>query len=142
LPIDDHRDEILQHINDHRVTIIHGETGCGKSSRVPLMLLEELGSGRHGARMFVSQPRRIAAKALMDRVRQASCEDLIGMRLGHGMRTEGPQTRVWFVTAGYLVRLLAHHPEAFSEHTHLIIDEVHERSVDTDILCLLAKRLL
>ncbi|CAM9299772.1 unnamed protein product [Chrysoparadoxa australica] len=64
------------------------------------------------------------------------------MRLGHGVRDETKHTRVWFCTCGYLVRLLAHHPEAFNDHTHLIIDEVHERSVDTDILCLLAKRLL
>jgi hypothetical protein len=58
-------------------------------------------------------------------VRQApGCHDLVGMRLGHGMRTETPATRIWFVTTGYLVRLLAHHPEIFNDHTHLVIDEV------------------
>jgi HrpA-like RNA helicase len=46
------------------------------------------------------------------------------------------------VTTGYLVRVLANSPERFNEITHLIIDEVHERSVDTDILCLLCRRLL
>jgi hypothetical protein len=60
-----------------------------------------------------------------NRVRQApGCRDLVGMRLGHGMRTETPATRIWFVTTGYLVRLLAHHPEIFNDHTHLVIDEV------------------
>jgi hypothetical protein len=58
-------------------------------------------------------------------VRQApGCHDLVGMRLGHGMRTETAATRIWFVTTGYLVRLLAHHPEIFNDHTHLVIDEV------------------
>ncbi|KAL9189818.1 hypothetical protein ACHAXT_009493 [Thalassiosira profunda] len=95
--------------------------------------------------MIISQPRRIAAKALAERVR--SCEpDLaakVGLRMGHGIREyETSKTRAWFVTTGYVVRLLANHPSWFDSHTHLIIDEVHERSVDTDILCLLCRRLL
>ena len=53
-----------------------------------------------------------------------------------------PPSRCWFCTTGYIVRLLANHPSYFDYHTHLIIDEVHERSVDGDLLCLLAKRLL
>ena len=63
LPIDDHEEAILENIRNHRVTIIHGETGCGKSSRVPVMLLKAPppdGSLRK-VRFFISQPRRIAA---------------------------------------------------------------------------------
>jgi len=140
LPIDVLEEEIIQHIQTHRITIIHGETGCGKSSRVPVMLYHSTPN----ARMFVAQPRRIAATALATRVRDVSGIDPsnIGLRLGHGVKDENPGCRIWFVTTGYLVRLLAHHPEAFESHTHLIIDEVHERSVDIDILCLLARRLL
>ena len=66
----------------------------------------------------------------------------VGMRMGFGVKDESEETIIHFVTTGYIVRLLAHHPESFSEHTHLIIDEVHERSVDGDLLCLLARRLL
>jgi HrpA-like RNA helicase len=95
--------------------------------------------------MMISQPRRIAAKALAERVR--TCEpdlaDKIGLRMGHGVREhETSSTRAWFVTTGYLVRVLANNPGWFDSHTHLIIDEVHERSIDTDILCLLCRRLL
>ena len=95
--------------------------------------------------MFITQPRRIAAKSLTERVRD--CEpDLrkkLALRMGHGMREyEGMETRAWFVTTGYCVRLLANHPEFFESHTHLVIDEVHERSVDCDIICLLCRRLL
>ena len=147
LPIDDHEETILENIRNHRVTIIHGETGCGKSSRVPVMLLNAPppdGSLRK-VRFFISQPRRIAAKALVERVR--SCEpelrDKFALRMGHGWKEyETKDTQAYFVTTGYLVRLLANHPERFDSCTHLVIDEVHERSVDTDILCLLCRRLL
>jgi hypothetical protein len=149
LPIDEHKEDILNTVKSQRVTIIHGETGCGKSSRVPFFLLRadppEPTSTAPEVKMIVSQPRRIAAKALAERVR--SCEpdiaDKIGLRMGHGIREhETSRTRAWFVTTGYVVRLLANHPNWFDSHTHLIIDEVHERSIDTDILCLLCRRLL
>ena len=137
LPIDAHRSEILDTIARNRVTIVCGETGCGKSSRLPLMLLENDSK----AKMFVSQPRRIAARALCDRVRQ-SLGDEVGLRLGFGERDESRKTRLWFCSTGYLVRLVAAHPQALKTHTHIIVDEVHERSVDTEILCLLLRRLV
>jgi HrpA-like RNA helicase len=147
LPIDEYEENIIGTIRDNRVTIIHGETGCGKSSRVPIMLLNapppDPTLKKH--KLFISQPRRIAAKALVERVR--SCEpehsDKFALRMGHGWREyETKKTQAWFVTTGYLTRLLANHPERFDDCTHLVIDEVHERSVDTDILCLLCRRLL
>jgi HrpA-like RNA helicase len=49
--------------------------------------------------------------------------------MGHGIRDESGDTLISFVTTGYLVRLVAHAPQAFTNHTHLIIDEVHERYV-------------
>jgi HrpA-like RNA helicase len=92
-------------------------------------------------RMMVSQPRRIAATSLMKRLR-TSIGDAVGMRMGHGIRDETASTKIFFVTTGYLMRLIAHYPEVFERHTHLIIDEVHERSIDSDLVCLLARRLL
>ena len=53
LPIDEHKDEILGRINRDRVTIIHGETGCGKSTRVPVMLLEDADRRGIPCRMMV-----------------------------------------------------------------------------------------
>ena len=149
LPIDKYEEEILNTIKNQRVTIIHGETGCGKSSRVPCFLLRadppQPSLAAPEVKMIVSQPRRIAAKALAERVRKVE-PDLahkIALRMGHGIKEyETHTTRAWFVTTGYVVRLLANHPHWFDSHTHLIIDEVHERSVDSDILCLLCRRLL
>lgn len=149
LPIDEYENEILQAIKSQRVTIIHGETGCGKSSRVPAMLLRapppEKTDTATEVKMIISQPRRIAAKSLAMRIRdfEPDLRGKIALRMGHGVREyETSETRAWFVTTGYCVRLLANHREWFDSHTHLIIDEVHERSVDTDVLCLLCRRLL
>lgn len=185
LPVDEHRDKILQHVRAHPVTIINGMTGCGKSTRIPVMILEDSRHHRHhkhhhhhhhssssavapsngsastgaddtsssgacgdvssagggDAFVMVSQPRRIAASALKNRLAQ-TLGDTVGLRLGHGKREESPNTRIWFVTTGYLVRLLAHKMHTFARYSHLVIDEIHERSLDCDLLCYLAKRLL
>ena len=114
-------------------------------------------------KLFISQPRRIAAKALVERLREVETDlrDEIALRMGHGFKGtregffllvtifsqplseyENSSTRAWFVTTGYLVRLLANNPERFKFVSYLVVDEVHERSVDTDILCLLCRRLL
>ena len=192
LPIDAYRDEILEHVRNNRVTVIHGETGSGKSTRIPVMLVEEAldqieaeaaavaeavregltpgrGSGGGGGedgrkngrkgevagagrgrpasggraaggagggaarrpRMFVSQPRRAATRALVQRVRQEAEGSgrgwSVGLRLGHGVREGPPRAEVTFATTGYLARLLASNPRVLDAHTHLIIDEVRER---------------
>ena len=80
------------------------------------------------ARMFVSQPRRIAARALCDRVRQSLGEE-VGLRLGFGERDESRKTRLWFCSTGYLVRLVAAHPQALKTHTHIIVDDCVEIKV-------------
>jgi len=122
-------------------------TGCGKSSRIPAMILKAAppDDAMSRCKLFISQPRRIAAKALVERLRatEPTLRNHLALRMGQGVREyESRETRAWFVTAGYLVRLLANHPEHFDDVSHLIIDEVHERSVETDLLCLLCRRLL
>lgn len=128
LPIDDHEDSILESVRERQITIIHGETGCGKSSRVPIMLLRSPPPAASGlsnqrpVKMFVSQPRRIAAKSLVNRIRSSEPEHAheVALRMGHGVREyETKATRLWFVTTGYLVRLLANKPDEFIDHTHL-----------------------
>ena len=147
LPIDEFKGTILQTIQDQRVTVIQGETGSGKSTRVPFMILEAPAPDPSVPRvkMFITQPRRIAAKALVEHVRASEpmLRHKFALRLGHGIREyESASVQAWFCTTGYLVRYLANYPDKFKTVTHLIIDEVHERSVETDLLCLLTKRLL
>ena len=107
------------------------------------MLYENSKRTESRAKMFVAQPRRIAVHNLTTYTRQGlGMGELIGMRMGGNLRDERSSTRIWFVTTGYLVRLLAHHPEEFESHSHLVIDEVHERSIDSDVLCYLVRKLL
>jgi ATP-dependent RNA helicase DHX30 len=115
LPVDAHRERILQHVRQYPVTIINGMTGCGKSTRIPVMLLEDSrengtpekraedsteNRGRGGAKdsdayIMVSQPRRIAATALKNRLAQ-TLGDAVGLRLGKGRREEVSTFEVCF----------------------------------------------
>ena len=64
------------------------------------------------------------------------------MRMGGGTVEGDPSAQLTFVTTGYLVKYMAFCPEQLAKYSHIIIDEVHERSVDSDVLCYLAKKLL
>jgi hypothetical protein len=90
LPIDEFETDILASVRKHRVTVIQGDTGCGKSSRIPIMLLRAPcpDSSQGPSKLFISQPRRIAAKALVERLRQVEPDlrDQIALRMGHGVR--------------------------------------------------------
>ena len=140
LPVEEFEPEIIRRVAAHRVCVISGETGCGKSSRVPIMLLRAA-SGRNDVRIMVAQPRRLAAHSLHKRAVEMGHGPLVGLRM-QGVSTQGAQTRVWYATTGYMARLIGHRPEAFARLSHVIIDECHERSVDADVLCLLCRRLL
>jgi hypothetical protein len=122
LPVDAHRERILQHVRQYPVTIINGMTGCGKSTRIPVMLLEDSRENgtpenraedstedrvRGGARdndayIMVSQPRRIAATALKNRLAQ-TLGDAVGLRLGKGRREEVSTYVVCGVVPGSLM---------------------------------------
>ena len=95
--------------------------------------------------MIVTQPRRIAALALSRRVaeqRQVELGTSVGYRLGQGDREDSKNTSITFVTVGYLLQYLAHKPSYMERYTHVVLDEVHERSMDMDLLNLLIKKLL
>ncbi|PHJ18936.1 helicase associated domain protein [Cystoisospora suis] len=181
LPIMKYKQVILQHIRDHPVTCIQGETGCGKSTRVPRFLLEEdleeqqkeklrMGSptrrevnhsNRHNTsplrdplketasraqrrkslNAIVTQPRRLACIALARRVAQEFDEPLgksVGFRIS-GDSCVSKNTKVCFVTTGYFLQILINQPHALSSLTHVILDEVHERDLDADLLSLVLK---
>ena len=145
LPIMDHREAIVAAVAARAVTCIQGETGCGKSSMVPQFLVQAARARGEPVRVVVTQPRRIAAITLARRVaEQLGSQPLgrvVGYRVGHGDRLDSPRCAVRFVTAGYLLQHLSHRPEHLARYTHVVLDEVHERSMDMDMLLLLLRTL-
>lgn len=143
LPIDAHRERILENIRRHRVTHIQGETGCGKSTRLPQFLLEEtMTTGQTQPRIIVTQPRRMAAVTLARRVASVIGEELGAGTVGYRISGDVVDGRLCFVTVGYLLQRLVNTPEEFGRYTHVILDEVHERGVDADLLTMLVKLLM
>jgi ATP-dependent RNA helicase DHX29 len=134
LPVFEYRPLIVATIDKHQVTIICGETGCGKSTQIPSYLLEhELSQGK-SCKIYCTEPRRISAISLAQRVSEELGEgpkDLGTFRslVGYAIRLETKATaltRLVYATVGIVLRMLES-PSGLEEVTHLIIDEVHER---------------
>jgi len=134
LPVYGFRESILSTIDKHQITIICGETGCGKSTQIPAFVLEhELSQGK-ACKVFCTEPRRISAISLAQRVSEELGEgpkDLGTMRslVGYAIRLESKtssQTRLVYATVGVVLRMLES-AGGLPEVTHLVIDEVHER---------------
>ena len=145
LPASNSREEVTRAVTGASVVVLSGETGCGKSTQVPQFILEhEIAQNRGGAtNIVVTQPRRISAIGLAERVAAERCERC-GDVVGYSVRLESKQchrTRLLFCTTGVLLRRLLSDP-TLSNATHVVLDEVHERSVDSDLLLLLLRKVL
>jgi len=95
--------------------------------------------------VIVTQPRRIAALALSRRVAEQQQVELgttVGYRIGQGDHKDSKNTCITFVTVGYMLQYLAHNPSLMDRYTHVVLDEVHERSMDMDLLNLVIKKML
>lgn len=152
LPVFAHREEILENVANNQLTIIQGETGCGKSTSVPQFLYDAWARDRAASErpvnIYVTQPRRIAAIELANTVAKmregnefgedGKVGNVIGYRIGQKQMTSS-KTKITYVTTGYMVERIIHDPEALQSMTHLVLDEVHERSMDVDLLLLLLK---
>eukprot|EP00931_Biecheleriopsis_adriatica_P024385 TRINITY_DN1520_c1_g1_i2.p1 TRINITY_DN1520_c1_g1~~TRINITY_DN1520_c1_g1_i2.p1 ORF type:complete len:3371 (-),score=1236.43 TRINITY_DN1520_c1_g1_i2:41-9523(-) len=148
LPIDEHRDEIVRTIRERRVTCIQGETGCGKSSRVPqyvyhLCRTPPKRPGDAERIVVCTQPRRLAAVTLAQRVSKEMGESTVGGLVGYRISGESAidsrRTRLLFVTTGYLLQVLVNDPGQIHRYSHIILDEAHERTVDADLVSLVLK---
>ena len=133
LPIDPYRGEIAKTISRSPVTIITAETGAGKSTRVPLWLWSQ------GLRVHVTQPRRIAARALSNYLALQTGKvwgEEIGYQTGFESR-KGAKTSLLYLTDG--VKMLQETMGHRSYDT-LILDEVHEWNLNQEILIGLVKK--
>lgn len=147
------QDTIIRTVGENNVTIISGETGSGKSTQSMQFVLDDLYSQGLGesVNMIVTQPRRISALGLADRVAEERCSR-VGDEIGYTIRGEARRskdTRITFVTAGVLLRRLQTSGgqvsdviASLADVTHIVIDEVHERSLDTDFLLNLLREVM
>ncbi|KAF4512806.1 hypothetical protein G6O67_000144 [Ophiocordyceps sinensis] len=141
LPIAKHRESLLYAIETNPVTIVIGQTGSGKTTQIP-QFLERAGWCADGKIIGITQPRRVAATTVALRVAdEAGCE--IGREVGYSIRFEhvtSPATRIKFLTDGLLIREALVDP-LLSRYSVIMVDEAHERSVSTDILLGLLKKI-
>ncbi|MBF4162165.1 ATP-dependent helicase HrpB [Nocardioides acrostichi] len=129
LPVEQGLAAIERALRDRGAVVVQAPPGSGKTTLVPPRVAS-IGPGR----VIVTQPRRIAARAAAARMAELAGEPL-GRRFGYAVRGErrsGPDTRVEVVTTGLLVRRLQADPE-LSGVTAVVLDEVHERSIDADL---------
>ncbi|KAK4717475.1 hypothetical protein R3W88_015813 [Solanum pinnatisectum] len=139
LPVAALKSKIIQKIQENRVTLIIGETGCGKSSQVPQFLLEE-----NMEPILCTQPRRFAVVAVARMVAKArKCEvgGEVGYHIGHS-RVYSERSKIVFKTAGVLLEEMLEKGLNALKYKVIVLDEVHERSVESDLLLVCVKQYL
>ncbi|KAG6911959.1 hypothetical protein DXG01_000207 [Tephrocybe rancida] len=155
LPVFTRADEVVNHIRDNEVTICMAATGSGKTTQIPQLILDSFIRSGTGAacNIVCTQPRRLAAISVADRVAKERGE-VVGQSVGYQVRFEAklPEEHgcITFCTTGIFLKRLQTalsdgiHPgsRSLDDVTHIIVDEVHERDVDTDLLLVVLKRLL
>lgn len=143
------RSEVVNVISENQVTIIIGETGSGKTTQLTQFLYEEgfasnLTNSKNRKMIGCTQPRRVAAMSVAKRVsEEMGCK--LGQEVGYAIRFEDMTTHdktvIKYMTEGVLLRELLVDP--FLEHySYVIMDEAHERLLNTDILLGLLKQLV
>jgi ATP-dependent RNA helicase DHX36 len=146
LPIKAIRDSLLRALKTEHVVVVSGGTGSGKSTQCPQYILEDAISRLLGAetRIVVTQPRRIAASSVAERV-AAERDETLGNSVGYSVRLSSIPPRdagsIEFVTTGVLLRRLMH-DRTLEGVSHVMIDEVHERDINTDFLLVLLRDLV
>ena len=134
LPVSAAKDDIRAAIQESQVVIVSGQTGSGKTTQIPKILLE-MGRGTHGKQVVHTQPRRIAARSVAERI-AAETQTRLGNEIGFQVRftdESSPSTRLRVVTDGILLAQIQRDPQLKAYDT-IIIDEAHERSLNIDFL--------
>ncbi|CAG2058257.1 unnamed protein product [Timema podura] len=126
LPVFNSRQAIMEAVNDNSVVIIRGNTGCGKTTQVCQYILDDYIQSGQGAycNIVVTQPRRISAVSVADRVATERVEQL-GMSVGYSVRV--------------LLRKLENGLRGVS---HVIVDEIHERDVNSDFIMVVLRDMI
>lgn len=132
LPIDEALPELLATLRSRANAVVVAPPGAGKTTRVPLALLDE--PWVQGGRLIMLEPRRLAARGAAERMAVTLGEgvgDTIGLRVRLGSRVSA-RTRIEVVTEGVFARMILDDPE-LSGVAGVLFDEFHERSLDADL---------
>ena len=156
LPVTSRATEIIARIEVNDVTIVMAATGSGKTTQIPQLLFDDFINRGQGAKCNVlcTQPRRLAAMSVAERIADER-GDYLGGEVGYQVRFDAkpptPNGSITFCTTGiFLKRMqsaLGQSADATSvaemdKITHIVVDEVHERDIDTDLSLVVLKRLL
>lgn len=134
LPVSEAREHIMAAIRSSQVVIVSGQTGSGKTTQIPKMLLE-LGRGTHGKQIMLTQPRRLAARTVAERIAD-EMETKLGGEIGYRVRftdESSASTRLCVATDGILLAHIQRDP-LLTAYDTIMIDEAHERSLNIDFL--------
>lgn len=142
LPVFTSRNHILYLVEKFQTTIVIGETGSGKSTQIP-QYLKESGWTTDGI-IGIAQPRRVACTTLAERVAE-ECDVILGKEVGYSIRFDECSTpgvtQIKYMTEGLLVREMMADP-LLRQYCAILLDEVHERTLYTDIVLGLMKKIL
>ncbi len=142
LPVAEYRDRIVETVRSNQTMVLVGETGSGKTTQIPKFLLEA-GFTKGGKCIACTQPRRVAAMSVAQRVAQ-ELDVTLGQQVGYSIRFEemtSQSTCLKYMTDGMLLREAQTDP-ALSRYSVILLDEAHERTVATDVLMGLLKEVL
>lgn len=144
LPVESFKNELMLQINENQILICIGETGSGKTTKIPQFFINSNlfnNNGNNNKLIGVTQPRRVAAITVCHRVaEERKCN--IGDEVGYTVRFDDmttSKTKIKFMTDGILVRECLNDP-ILSKYNAIMLDEAHERSIHTDILFGLVKQ--
>ncbi|KAL3515702.1 hypothetical protein ACH5RR_022604 [Cinchona calisaya] len=149
LPISQLKGDILQLLEENNVLVVCGETGSGKTTQVPQFILDHMIEAGQGGdcNIICTQPRRIAAVSVAERVADERCESSPGSKdslVGYHVRLDSARnesTKLLFCTTGILLRMVLGNKK-LDGVSHVIVDEVHERSLLGDFLLIVLKNLI